>query len=232
LTTWPLPRFSMCRLRRKPTEGRGARGSRCKVQRGRAGSTATATHFGNERLHLCPTRRCAGPGRGEPARLRADPVEDLCTSADRAGGVRSRAAAATVQSRALTDLTTLSPDFLMGRPTLAAFLDRLRERHMLPEPKGLPQLASADHRPGRGRCPQGHYQRNVGIAGGQTYRVSGPAAPRGRSRIPVRGYQRRGHHDQSIPGRDRAWPVDHRHDGRGDGGVFRPRRGEGDEHGL
>jgi PAS domain-containing protein len=78
----------------------------------------------------------------------------------------------------LTDLTTLSPDFLIGRPTLAAFLDRLRERHILPEPK--------DYRSWRQRitdleeaAAQGHYQETWELPGGQTYRVSGRPHPEG-----------------------------------------------------
>ncbi len=79
---------------------------------------------------------------------------------------------------ALTDLTTLSPDFLIGRPSLAAFLDRLRERRMLPEPK--------DYRNWRERitdleqaAAKGHYQETWELPGGQTYRVSGRPHPEG-----------------------------------------------------
>ncbi|MEM7088806.1 MAG: PAS domain-containing protein [Pseudomonadota bacterium] len=36
---------------------------------------------------------------------------------------------------ALIDLTTLPPDFLSCRPSLSGFFDRLRDQHMMPEPK-------------------------------------------------------------------------------------------------
>ncbi len=36
---------------------------------------------------------------------------------------------------ALIDLTTLPPDFLSCRPSLSSFFDRLRDQHMMPEPK-------------------------------------------------------------------------------------------------
>ena len=38
-------------------------------------------------------------------------------------------------NRALTDLSGLPIDFLTGRPRLFGFLDKLRERHLFPEPK-------------------------------------------------------------------------------------------------
>lgn len=79
---------------------------------------------------------------------------------------------------ALTDLTGLPPDFLSARPTLAAFLDALRERAMLPEPKDyvtwrrtmadLEQAASG-----------GLFEETWSLPGGQTYRVTGRPHPNG-----------------------------------------------------
>ncbi len=79
---------------------------------------------------------------------------------------------------ALSDLTTLTPDFLIERPSLAGFLDRLRERHILPEPK--------DYRTWRQRitdleqaASMGQYRETWELPGGQTYRVSGRPHPEG-----------------------------------------------------
>lgn len=79
---------------------------------------------------------------------------------------------------ALTDLTSLGPDFLTARPTLHAFLDRLREARILPEPRDyaswrqkmsdLEKAASA-----------GSYEETWALPGGQTYRVTGRPHPDG-----------------------------------------------------
>lgn len=79
---------------------------------------------------------------------------------------------------ALADLTRLEPEFLAGRPTLAAFLDRLREKRMLPEPR--------DYRSWRQRltaleqsAAAGHHEETWTLPGGQTYRVTGRPHPDG-----------------------------------------------------
>ncbi len=79
---------------------------------------------------------------------------------------------------ALIDLTTLSASFLTGRPTLYAFLDRLREARMVPEPK--------DYRSWRNRmssletaAASGHHVETWSLPGGQTYRVTGRPHPDG-----------------------------------------------------
>ena len=79
---------------------------------------------------------------------------------------------------ALTDLTSLSPEFLSARPTLRAVLDRLREKMMLPEPK--------DYRSWRQRLQDletaavdGSYKETWSLASGQTYRVTGRPHPDG-----------------------------------------------------
>ena len=79
---------------------------------------------------------------------------------------------------ALTDLTQLPIDFLAARPTLFGFLDRLREKKMIPEPKDykgwrkrLLELESA--------AAEGTYAETWALPSGQTYRVTGRPHPDG-----------------------------------------------------
>lgn len=79
---------------------------------------------------------------------------------------------------ALTDLTTLGPEFLTARPTLYAFLDHLREARMMPEPKdyhgwrqSMAKLEQA--------AASGQYEETWHLPGGQTYRVTGRPHPQG-----------------------------------------------------
>lgn len=79
---------------------------------------------------------------------------------------------------ALIDLTGLSAGFLTARPTLYAFLDRLREGRMVPEPKDyrswrnhMSTLESA--------AASGHHVEQWSLPGGQTYRVTGRPHPDG-----------------------------------------------------
>jgi PAS domain-containing protein len=79
---------------------------------------------------------------------------------------------------ALLDLTTLPVEFLSARPTLAALLDAMRERHMIPEPK--------DYRSWRRQMSElekaaqsGLYDETWSLPGGQTYRVLGRPHPNG-----------------------------------------------------
>jgi len=79
---------------------------------------------------------------------------------------------------ALTDLTGLPADFLTGRPTLFGFLDKLRERHMIPEPKDysswrrrIVDLEAA--------AVDGSYSETWSLPHGQTYRVTGRPHPDG-----------------------------------------------------
>ena len=79
---------------------------------------------------------------------------------------------------AMIELTQLGPDFLSNRPTLYAFLDRLREARMMPEPKDyrswrlkmteLEQAAAA-----------GFHSETWMLPSGQTYRVTGRPHPDG-----------------------------------------------------
>ncbi len=79
---------------------------------------------------------------------------------------------------ALVDLTHLQPDFLVGRPTLMSFLDRLRDGQMIPEPKDytswrdqISELESA--------AEAGSYHETWLLPTGQTFRVTGKPHPDG-----------------------------------------------------
>ncbi len=79
---------------------------------------------------------------------------------------------------ALTDLTGLPVDFLTGRPTLFGFLDKLRDRQMIPEPK--------DYKTWRKRIVEleaaaadGSYLETWSLSNGLTYRVTGRPHPDG-----------------------------------------------------
>lgn len=79
---------------------------------------------------------------------------------------------------ALTDLTTLDAGFLSGRPTLFAFLDRLREARVLPEPKNYAswrqQMIDLEK-----AASSGQYEESWLLPTGQTYRVTGRPHPEG-----------------------------------------------------
>lgn len=79
---------------------------------------------------------------------------------------------------ALMDLTTLPTDFLAGRPTLFRFLDKLRENHVMPEPR--------DYRSWRASMAEieaaasdGTYSDTWSLPDGQTYRITGRPHPDG-----------------------------------------------------
>ena len=79
---------------------------------------------------------------------------------------------------AIMDLTALPPDFLIGRPTLVSFLDRLRDQQMIPEPKDykswrdhISELESA--------AEEGSYHETWPLPNGQTFRVTGKPHPDG-----------------------------------------------------
>ena len=77
---------------------------------------------------------------------------------------------------ALTDLTAIGPDFLSGRPTLVAFLDRLREGRILPEPKDYASWRQKMHDLERA-ASVGSYEETWVLPAGQTYRVTGRPHP-------------------------------------------------------
>lgn len=79
---------------------------------------------------------------------------------------------------ALADLTTLAPEFLIGNPTLFDFLNQLRDRQMIPEPKDfsnwrkrLTDLEKAS--------AIGQFEEHWNLPGGQTFRVIGRPHPEG-----------------------------------------------------
>lgn len=79
---------------------------------------------------------------------------------------------------ALTDLTSLAPDFLIGRPTLSAVLDAMRAKSMIPEPKDYRswrrQLVRLEE-----EAASGLFEETWSLPGGQTYRVIGRPHPNG-----------------------------------------------------
>lgn len=79
---------------------------------------------------------------------------------------------------ALTDLTTLPPEMLIARPTLNAFLDAMRARSMIPEPRDYrswrKQLARLEE-----EATMGLFEETWSLPGGQTYRVIGRPHPNG-----------------------------------------------------
>lgn len=79
---------------------------------------------------------------------------------------------------AFLDMSGLPPDFLSGRPVIQSVLDRLREAHVLPEPKDyatwrdqMVELESA--------AKDGTYSENWNLPTGQTFRVTGRPHPDG-----------------------------------------------------
>lgn len=79
---------------------------------------------------------------------------------------------------ALADLTTLAPEMLIGRPSLNAFLDAMRARAMIPEPRDYrswrKQLARLEE-----EATMGIFEETWSLPGGQTYRVIGRPHPNG-----------------------------------------------------
>lgn len=79
---------------------------------------------------------------------------------------------------ALLDLSGLQPDFLSMRPTLFAFLDAMRNRNMIPEPKDYhgwrKQMMELER-----AAASGLYEETWSLPSGQTYRVIGRPHPNG-----------------------------------------------------
>ncbi|PZQ97706.1 MAG: diguanylate cyclase [Cereibacter sphaeroides] len=79
---------------------------------------------------------------------------------------------------ALFDLSGLPSEFLIARPTLFDFLDRMRDRQMIPEPKDYPswraQIADLER-----AAVSGTYEETWDLPTGQTYRVMGRPHPDG-----------------------------------------------------
>jgi PAS domain-containing protein len=79
---------------------------------------------------------------------------------------------------ALSELTALPPEFLIARPSLVSFLDAMREKSMIPEPK--------DYRSWRRQMVEmeaaassGVHEETWSLPSGQTYRVIGRPHPNG-----------------------------------------------------
>lgn len=79
---------------------------------------------------------------------------------------------------ALIDLTSLSAGVLIGRPSLYAFLDQLRENRVIPEPRNYRswrrQIATLE-----AAAAEGHHVETWSLPSGQTYRVTGRPHPDG-----------------------------------------------------
>ncbi|WP_417262443.1 PAS-domain containing protein [Celeribacter sp.] len=79
---------------------------------------------------------------------------------------------------ALTDLTSLPAEFLITRPALTSFLDRLRDSQMMPEPKDYKswrqEMAALEN-----AAEDGTYEEVWTLPGGMTYRISGRPHPDG-----------------------------------------------------
>jgi PAS domain-containing protein len=79
---------------------------------------------------------------------------------------------------ALTDLVGLPVDFLSARPALFAFLDAMRERGMIPEPRDYKawrdQMAALEQ-----SAIDGRYEETWALPHGLTYRVIGRPHPEG-----------------------------------------------------
>lgn len=79
---------------------------------------------------------------------------------------------------ALADLTALEPIFLATRPALSEFLDALRNRQRMPEPKNYKSwrdsIASLEQ-----AAEDGNYQEDWSLPNGQTFRVTGQPHPNG-----------------------------------------------------
>lgn len=84
----------------------------------------------------------------------------------------------TLFNPALTDLTMLPAGFLCGQPSLFAFLDRLRDKRMVPEPKDYKswrqQMSELEE-----KAVNGAYLETWFLPTGQTYRVTGRPHPGG-----------------------------------------------------
>ncbi len=79
---------------------------------------------------------------------------------------------------ALHDLTLLPAEFLIARPTLFSFLDRLRDHQMIPEPKDYSswrdQMGALES-----AAAEGSYHETWPLPNGQTFRVTGKPHPNG-----------------------------------------------------
>lgn len=79
---------------------------------------------------------------------------------------------------ALLDMTGLPTDFLLPKPTIDMFLDRLREKGLMPEPKNYgswrDQFTAVE-----AAAKSGTYSEHWALSDGQTFRVTGRPHPDG-----------------------------------------------------
>ena len=79
---------------------------------------------------------------------------------------------------ALAELTTLKPEFLTARPLLKAFLDRLRDKRMIPEPRDYKSWRQQIYEL-EAAANEGTYVATWPLPNGQTFRVTGRPHPGG-----------------------------------------------------
>ncbi|SIQ14156.1 PAS domain-containing protein [Paracoccus thiocyanatus] len=177
-TVWPLPRI--IDLSARPVQPAAAAGAR-RVQ---------VEHDGQSRWYDCHLHEIGGQtvaiALPADAAVRAERslrefVQTLTkTFADLPIGLAifDRDRNLQLFNPALIDLTGLATGFLTARPTLYAFLDRLREARMVPEPKDYrswrSQMSSLE-----AAAASGHHVELWSLPGGQTYRVAGRPHPDG-----------------------------------------------------
>lgn len=89
-----------------------------------------------------------------------------------------RARRLTLFNPALTDMLGLPTDFLVSRPHIGPFLDRLREARMIPEPKDYAAWC-AKVEAVEAAADDDRYQEAWTLPNGQTYRVTGRPHPDG-----------------------------------------------------
>ncbi|MFN3953902.1 MAG: PAS-domain containing protein [Pararhodobacter sp.] len=79
---------------------------------------------------------------------------------------------------ALTDLTGLEPEFLLSRPGIEGFLNRMRNKRVLPEPRDYESWAKRLTEIEKG-ATQSDFEETWSLPSGQTYRVSVSPHPDG-----------------------------------------------------
>jgi len=176
--TWPLPRL----FEAAPTEAQAASARR--RARVRTGAEGRVRWFDLHSLPLGPEQLHFGLPADSAVQAETalrDFVQTLTkTFADLPIGlaVFDRRRELMLFNPALAELTALAPEFLATRPSLAAFLDGLRDKRRIPEPR--------DYRSWRERittletaAAAGHHEENWTLPSGQTYRVTGRPHPDG-----------------------------------------------------
>ncbi|MCW1931224.1 PAS-domain containing protein [Pararhodobacter zhoushanensis] len=98
---------------------------------------------------------------------------------------------------ALTDLTGLEPEFLLSRPGIEGFLNRMRDKHVLPEPR--------DYRSWARRlleietsAPVGEFEETWSLPSGQTFRVSASPHPDGALAFLIEDITSETHHNRHV----------------------------------